>query len=114
SEGVRDTINSLLASHLPVVVFDRDIPGVTANYVISDNIKGAYDATVDLAQQGYKRIALVTLYSAQTQMRDRMNGYMRAIDTYQLQPYVKKVNMGDDEQAVIQDFHVFLEDQQPD
>ncbi len=114
SEGVRDTIDSLLGSHLPLVLFDRYIPGLNANYVISDNIKGAYDATAHLAQRGYKRIALVTLYSSQTQMRDRMNGYMRAIDTFQLQPYVKKVNMGDDEQEAIRDFHVFLEDQQPD
>ncbi|RQP19135.1 MAG: LacI family transcriptional regulator [Parapedobacter sp.] len=97
-----------------MVLFDRYIPGIDANYVISDNLKGAYDATAHLAQRGYKRIALVTLYSSQTQMRDRMNGYMRAIDTYQLQPYVKKVNMEDDEQTAIQDFHAFMRDQQPD
>lgn len=114
SEGVRDTIASLLASQLPLVLFDRYIPGLPTNYVVSDNIKGAYDATTHLAQQGYKRIALVTLYSAQTQMRDRMIGYMRAIDTYKLQPYVKKVNLGDDEQATIDDFRTFLNDQQPD
>lgn len=47
-------------------------------------------------------------------MRDRMDGYMRAIDTYKLQPYVKKVNMGDDESTVIADFSAFMEDQKPD
>ncbi len=114
SEGVRDTIGSLLGSGLPLVLFDRYIPGLNANYVVSDNIKGAYDATAHLAQYGHKRIALVTLYSSQTQMRDRMNGYMRAIDTYQLQPYVKKVNMDDDELTAIADLHAFLDDQQPD
>ncbi|MFC3196348.1 LacI family DNA-binding transcriptional regulator [Parapedobacter deserti] len=114
SEGVRDTIESLLNSQLPLVLFDRYIPGLECNYVVSDNMRGAYDATAHLAQQGYKRIALVTLYSSQTQMRDRMNGYMRAIDTYKLQPYVKKVNLGDEEQATVNDFQSFLEDQQPD
>jgi len=114
SEGVRDTIESLLSSQLPVVLFDRYIPGLGSNYVVSDNIRGAYDATAHLAQQGYKRIALVTLYSSQTQMRDRMDGYMRAIDTYKLQPYVKKVNLGEDEQTTIREFHAFLEAQQPD
>ncbi len=114
SEGVRDTIASLLASQLPLVLFDRYIPGLATNYVVSDNIWGAYDATAHLAQQGYKRIALVTLYSSQTQMRDRMIGYMRAIDTYKLQPYVKKVTLGDDEQTTIEDFNTFLVDQQPD
>ncbi len=114
SEGVRDTIESLQSSQLPLVLFDRYIPGLDTNYVITDNVRGAYDATAHLAQQGYRRIAMITLYSAQTQMRDRMNGYMRAIDTYKLQPYVKKVNLSDDEGTTIADFHSFLEDQQPD
>ncbi|WP_262245362.1 LacI family DNA-binding transcriptional regulator [Parapedobacter soli] len=114
SEGVRDTIASLLNSQLPVVLFDRYIPGLDASHVITDNVRGAYDATAHLAQQGYRRIAMVTLYSSQTQMRDRMDGYMRAIDSYQLQPYVKKVNLGDNEQTAIADFHSFLVDQQPD
>jgi len=114
SEGIRETIQSLLSSQLPVVLFDRYIPSLATNFVVTDNVKGAYDATAHLAQQGYKRIALVTLYSSQTQMRDRMNGYMRAIDTYKLQPYVKRVNIGDDEPAIIRDFHEFLTDQQPD
>ncbi|WP_257666073.1 LacI family DNA-binding transcriptional regulator [Parapedobacter tibetensis] len=114
SEGITDTVQSLLSSQLPVVLFDRYIPDLDTNYVVSDNVKGAYDATAHLAQQGCKRIALVTLYSSQTQMRDRMDGYMRAIDTYKLQPYVKKVNLGDDEQTAINDFHSFLEDQHPD
>jgi len=114
SEGVRDTIESLQHSQLPLVLFDRYIPGLDSNHVITDNVRGAYDATAHLAQQGCRRIAMITLYSAQTQMRDRMNGYMRAIDTYKLQPYVKKVNLHDDEQTVIDDFRAFLEDQQPD
>jgi Transcriptional regulators len=114
SEGVRDTIQSLLNSQLPVVLFDRYIPGLDTNYVVSDNVKGAYDATAHLAQQGYKRIALVTLYSSQTQMRDRMDGYMRAIDRYKLQPYVKKVNMEDDEETTVGGMRSFLGDQAPD
>lgn len=114
SEGVRDTIASLLNSQLPVVLFDRYIPGLDTSHVITDNVRGAYDATAHLAQQGHRRIAMVTLYSSQTQMRDRMDGYMRAIDTYKLQPYVKKVNLSDNEQTTIEDFHTFLEDQRPD
>ena len=114
SEGIAETIQSLLSSQLPLVLFDRYLPNLQTNYVVSDNIKGAYDATAHLAEQGYKRIALVTLYSSQTQMRDRMDGYMRAIDTYKLQPYVKKVNITHDEQAAIADFQSFLAEQQPD
>lgn len=114
SEGIRETIESLLGSQLPIVLFDRYIPSLATNFVVTDNVKGAYDATAHLAEQGYRRIALVTLYSSQTQMRDRMNGYMRAIDTYKLQPYVKKVNIGDDESTIIRDFHAFLANQQPD
>lgn len=114
SEGITETVQALLSSQLPVVLFDRYIPALNTNYVVTDNVKGAYDATAHLAQQGCKRIALVTLYSSQTQMRDRMDGYMRAIDTYKLQPYVKKVNISDNEQTTIRDFQDFLTDQQAD
>ncbi|MGV3762865.1 LacI family DNA-binding transcriptional regulator [Parapedobacter sp.] len=114
SEGVRESIASLLNNQLPVVLFDRYIPGLATSHVITDNVRGAYDATAHLAQQGHRRIAMVTLYSSQTQMRDRMDGYMRAIDTYKLQPYVKKVNMADDEPTVMADFYAFMEHQQPD
>ena len=114
SEGVRDTIDSLLRSRLPLVLFDRYLPGSDASFVVSDNKKGAYEATAHLAQKGYRRIALVTLYSSQTQMRDRMEGYMRAIDTYQLQPYVKKMKSDENEAGSMKDFYDFLVDQGPD
>src|SRR5690606_30931478 len=93
---------------------DRYLPGSDASFVVSDNKKGAYEATAHLAQKGYRRIALVTLYSSQTQMRDRMEGYMRAIDTYQLQPYVKKMKTGENEEESMKDFYDFLADQGPD
>lgn len=113
-EGVEDAVESLVASQSPVVLFDRYLPGVPTNYVVSDNVKGGYDATAHLAQQGFERVAMVTLYSSQTQMRDRMEGYMRAIDRYKLQPYVKKINMEAGEKAMIADYQAFIKDQQPD
>lgn len=113
-EGIEETVESLLASQLPVVLFDRYLPDLATNYVVSDNSQGAYEATIHLAEQGYKRIGLVTLYSSQTQMRDRMEGYMRAIDTYKLQPYVKKVNMDDDEETLMKHYREFLAEQQPE
>jgi len=113
-EGVEDAIQSLLANQFPLVLFDRYLPDVATNYVVSDNVRGGYDATAHLADQGFKRIAMITLYSSQTQMRDRMEGYMRAIDRYKLQPYVKKVNLNAGEEAMIDDYRTFMEDQQPD
>lgn len=113
-EGIEETIASLLNSQLPVVLFDRYLPDLTTNYVVSDNAKAAYEVTTHLADQGFKKIALVTLFSSQTQMRDRMEGYMRAIDTYKLQPYVKKINTSEPEQAILEDFRTFIADQKPD
>lgn len=113
-EGVEDEIESLVASQSPLVLFDRYLPGVSTNYVVSDNVRGGYDATAHLAEQGFERIAMVTLYSSQTQMRDRMEGYMRAIDRYKLQPYVKKMNAEASEEAIIVDYQAFIQDQQPD
>lgn len=113
-DGVEDAIQSLLANQFPLVLFDRYLPDVATNYVVSDNVRGGYDATAHLADQGFRRIAMITLYSSQTQMRDRMDGYMRAIDDYKLQPYIKKVNLDAGEDAMIADYQTFIEDQQPD
>lgn len=71
---------------IPVVFFDRvreDAPGIK---VIIDNHKAGYDATAHLIQQGCSRVMHITGNLAQNVYADRLNGFRKALQDYNL-PY---------------------------
>lgn len=92
-EDTEEAVLKLKKQHIPVVLFDRFLPAVKTSYVISDNRTGAYAATKHLLEMGSGRVGLVSLYSNQTQMRGRLDGYMEAIDEFQKQPFIRKLNI---------------------
>ncbi|GAA4318815.1 LacI family DNA-binding transcriptional regulator [Mucilaginibacter gynuensis] len=90
-EGIEEDITSLLNDHMPVVMFDRYLPTVDTDYVVINNQFSAYNATQHLIGQGYKNIALITFFSNQTQMADRVKGYKMALKENDLKPLVKEL-----------------------
>lgn len=67
-----------LASHLPVVFFDRT--GETSgSKVMQDDYNGAFEATSHLIQQGYQRIAHIGGPEGQLFTKKRLNGYKAAL-----------------------------------
>jgi LacI family transcriptional regulator len=71
---------------IPVVFFDRvrnDAPGIR---VIIDNHKAGYDATEHLIQQGCSSIMHITGNLAQNVYADRLDGFKKALQKYDL-PY---------------------------
>lgn len=91
SEGLQDTVAEMMRNGIPMVLFDRFLPLVDTSYVVSDNLAAACDATKHLLNGGNKRIGLLSLYSNQTQMRARLDGYMQAMDEFQVQSFIKKI-----------------------
>lgn len=89
--GVEEDIAELLKDDLPVVLFDRYFPGIDCSYVVTDNLDSTYTATEYLVEQGYKKIAFITLESHQTQMQARLDGYKKALEQNNLQSYIKEV-----------------------
>ncbi|RZF59692.1 LacI family DNA-binding transcriptional regulator [Sphingobacterium corticibacterium] len=81
-----------IKGRIPMVLFDRCLPAAEISYVVSDNRKGAYDATKYLLEQGNKRIGLVSLYSNQTHIRGRLDGYMDAMDEFRMQSFIRKLS----------------------
>lgn len=77
--GIEEDITQLQKMNIPLVLIDRYYPAITTNYVVSNNYKGAYDATMHLIAKGHKKIFLVTLASTQVQMQDRLQGYTNAL-----------------------------------
>ena len=89
--GIEKEIMEMISDELPVVLFDRYFKDIDTDYVVLDNYNGTHSAVAHLADNKYKRIALVTLESEQLQMTDREAGYLDAIKTYELEPLVLKI-----------------------
>ncbi|MHB8207045.1 LacI family DNA-binding transcriptional regulator [Mucilaginibacter sp.] len=106
--GVEEDIAELLKDDLPVVLFDRYFPGIDCSYVVTDNLDSTYNATEYLVEQGYKKIAFITLESHQTQMQARMDGYKKALQQNNLDPYIKEVVFNQDAKYMLDPIADFL------
>lgn len=74
-----DHLISLQQRGLPMVFFDRITDEIDTHKVISNNEKGAYDATTHLIQSGYKKIAHLTSSDTLSISIERLTGYEAAL-----------------------------------
>jgi LacI family transcriptional regulator len=109
AKGIEKEVASLLASKAKVVLFDRYLPDLDTNYVVIDNLGGAYNGVKHLIDQGYERIGIVTIESGQTQMKERLEGYKKAVAEYGLKTYIKKVRFCNDAEELTKKILAFLQ-----
>ncbi len=64
---------------MPIVFFDRIVSEIDTHKVIADNFKGAYDATIHLINNGYRRIATVSNPELLSITKERLAGYKAAL-----------------------------------
>jgi LacI family transcriptional regulator len=107
--GIEGDVTELIKDGLPVVLFDRYFPDVDCSYVITDNLQSTYNATEYLIDQGYKKIAFITLKSNQTQMKARLDGYKDALKENNLEPYIKEVTFNQDSKFMLEPITDYLE-----
>ncbi|MDI3321116.1 LacI family DNA-binding transcriptional regulator [Pinibacter soli] len=74
-----DHLKSLHDKGLPIVFFDRVVDDIDTHKVIIDNSTGAYNATVHLMKNGFKRIAIVSISEHSFIAQGRLNGYKKAL-----------------------------------
>lgn len=84
SPGIQKDIEELMNENIPVVLFDRYFPGFNSHYVVIDNKDAAYNATLHLIKNKFSNIAFITINTGQIQMLDRLEGYKKAIQKYNL------------------------------
>lgn len=77
--GMRDDLSAFVDAGKPLVLVDRFFPDLDACHVAVDNFKGSYDAVDLLIGKGRRSIGLVTIDSSQVQMREREQGYRKAL-----------------------------------
>jgi len=107
--GIEDDVRGLMNDNLPVVLFDRYFPSLTTTNVVVDNFGGSYSAIQHFIENGCKRIGIVTLESEQTQMRDRLKGYTKAIGEHSLKPCVCKISYELKQDKIVPIIYSFLE-----
>jgi|SRR3990170_7506008 len=72
-------VRALQARRIPLVVVDRDVPGVQADMVLTDNERGGWLATRHLLDLNHRRIGCITGPSEVTPSAERCAGYRRAL-----------------------------------
>ena len=64
---------------IPLVLINRDLPDIGVDFVGSDEVRGAYEATDHLIRLGYHRIGLVVEDIPISTMRSRIGGFRQAM-----------------------------------
>ncbi|TNJ64848.1 GntR family transcriptional regulator [Paenibacillus hemerocallicola] len=82
-QSYNEEILKLTLNEFPVVVVDRYLRGVETNYVCSDNIGGAFDATTHCIQLGHRSIGFISTFTDGTSsLEDRLAGYEKALSEH--------------------------------
>lgn len=108
-EGMEEEIGALVSGGSPVVLFDRKLPGVCTDFVGIDNYNSAFNAIDYLAEKEYKNIAFITLASHQSQMQERLLGYMTALSERNLQANVLEIPYSNDPTQITKQVSEFLQ-----
>jgi len=77
-----DHLKSLRDKGLPIVFFDRVVDEIDTHKVIIDNATGAYNATVHLIENDFKRIANINISEHSFIAQGRLSGYKKALQDH--------------------------------
>ncbi|AOW19748.1 LacI family DNA-binding transcriptional regulator [Urechidicola croceus] len=72
-------VQNVINNNIPVVLFDRVTDDLNCDKIISDDFKGAYDATLFLINSGCKNIALITTHTDLSVVKLRKRGCEKAL-----------------------------------
>lgn len=75
---------------MPVVLVDNYLSRLKTDFVVSDNFRGAYQATQALLKKGCRSIAYVGARKDLAVLRDRFEGYRRALRDHR-RPFLEEL-----------------------
>jgi LacI family transcriptional regulator len=82
-----DLLNHYVKRKANIVVVDSVVNGVNCDFVSTDNISSAYQATEQFILKGHKKIAMITGEDKNFSALERLKGYKRALEDYGLPIY---------------------------
>jgi LacI family transcriptional regulator len=92
-DGPSDYVRELVRNEMPVVLVDRYFSNVSTSYVVLDNFNASYDAINCFIRKGYKRIGLVAYKSDLIHMKERIAGYIKAMEENGLKKNIQVVEV---------------------
>jgi LacI family transcriptional regulator len=78
SETNPDTMTALSETAAPIVLVDREIPGVRADSIVLDHFAGVHSAVTALLDAGHRRMALIAGPDDIRSSRERRRGFVSA------------------------------------
>ncbi len=90
-----DSVQKLLRQGLPLVLIDRQLPGVEADTVLTNNRLGGAQAALRLAQLGHRSIACITGPSYLTPSADRVTGFVETLESLGIPRSSVRLERGD-------------------
>jgi LacI family transcriptional regulator len=84
AENTITQMRNLIKKKFPVVFLDRYFPELNSSYIVLDNYKATFDATRHLYDKGHRHIALFAYKSELVHMKERVRGYMEAMNSLDL------------------------------
>ncbi|MBC8265075.1 MAG: LacI family DNA-binding transcriptional regulator [Anaerolineales bacterium] len=75
-------VQALIEQEMPVVVCDRELPGMEVDTVIADNVGSGYQATEHLIELGHRRIGCIAGPQVLEVSTKRVEGYKRALEQH--------------------------------
>lgn len=88
-------INRLIGSGVKIVLVDRSVDGINCTAVVVDNERGAYNIVKFLIDQGYRKIAIISGSLDTTTGKERLNGYLRALNEAGILKNEDMIKIGD-------------------
>lgn len=90
-----DKIHAAIESDISVVLIDRTIKGLECDVVMVDNLNASYNAVEKLIMMGHKEIGIIcgpqNIFTAQ----ERLKGYMRVYEDYNMKVDAENIRYGD-------------------
>lgn len=99
AEGLETEIGKLIGGETPIILFDRYLPGLDADYVLTDNLGSTAAATQHLIDNGFEKIGFITIATQQQQMLDRLQGYSEVLERAGKTGEVLEIKYQDSEHA---------------
>jgi LacI family transcriptional regulator len=84
TDEATEPIRRLVATGIPVVALDRRIDGIDVDTVTVDNETASYQAIRHLLELGHERVAMIAGPAARSSIRERADGYRRALREHRL------------------------------
>lgn len=80
----RRTISSIIDLNLPLVIIDHFFDDVVADYILSDNLSGGYNAVEYLIKLGHSKIGFSGNIFSSSSFFDRYLGYLKVMAHYKI------------------------------